>query len=130
MSGYLLDNTALVDFSKGVEPVRSRILRLLTQGERLGVTPVTVTEFHSGTLLGQDPDWDRFMRGLEYWSISFNAAVRAGYFRYVWLRHGVQLSVPDALLAAVAEERDAILLTDDLRGFPMAEVRTERLRTP
>src|SRR5262245_4587397 len=42
---YLLDTTALIDFSKRFEPARSKILELIDTGHQLAVCCVTAAEF-------------------------------------------------------------------------------------
>lgn len=125
----MLDSTGLIDISKGIEPVSSRIRGLIEGGDELGVSPVNVAEFYAGLAPEDYPVWDRFFESLRFWPVSPQAARRAGSFRYEWRRKGVSISGADALVAAVAEERQATILTDDTSGFPMVEVRTESLRS-
>lgn len=67
---YLLDATALIEFAKGIEPTRSRVLDLLETGHTVALCGVTVAEFHSGIAHGQDPRMDRFIDRLPCWEIS------------------------------------------------------------
>lgn len=48
MIRYLVDTTTVIDFSKGVEPVSSRLLALIDAGDDVGVCAVVVAEFSSG----------------------------------------------------------------------------------
>jgi predicted nucleic acid-binding protein len=127
MTRYLLDTTALVDFSKNWEPARTRILRMIQQGDDLGVCPINVAEFYAGLEPGERELWDEFFEALAYWSISREAARRAGVWRYEYARRGQTLTTADTLIAAVAVEQGAIVLTNNVRHYPMPEVQVQSL---
>ena len=56
------------------------------------------------------------------------AAMRAGIYRKTASESGQTLSVSDSLLAALAHENDATLLTNNLKHYPMKDVRVLSLR--
>jgi tRNA(fMet)-specific endonuclease VapC len=122
MSRYLLDTTALIDFSKGREPAFSLIHRFLQNNDELGVSPINVAEFYSGLAASQYPVWDEFFEPLLLWPISLAAAKQAGKFRYDFARRGVTLSTTDTLVAAVALEHRAVIVTSNVKDYPMDEV--------
>ncbi len=122
MSRYLLDTTALIDFSKRKNPAFSLVHRLLQNGEELGVSPVNIAEFYSGLVLSQWEVWDEFFEPLLLWPISLTAAKQAGKFRYDFARRGVALSTADTLIAAVAREQTATIVTSNAKDYPMDEV--------
>ena len=128
MTLNLLDTTALVDFSKGVEPVSRRLLSMLADGEDLGVCAINLTEFYAGVPLAAYPVWETFMNALRYWDISRAAATQAGAYRYTYARRGIAINTQDAIIAAVAVEIGATVLTDNPKHFPMPEVSTRSLR--
>jgi tRNA(fMet)-specific endonuclease VapC len=119
MSRYLLDTDALISFSKGKEPALSFIKKAIAAGDELGVSPVTVAEFYAGLPAETDATWDEFFDAVEYWTVSREAAKQAGAWRYQFARKGRRLSTTDLLTAAVAAERDAILVTSNVKDFPM-----------
>jgi tRNA(fMet)-specific endonuclease VapC len=122
MSRYLLDTTALIDFSKGREPAFSLIRRFIENGEEVGVSPINVAEFYSGLAPSQYPVWDEFFEPLILWPISLGAARKAGRFRYDFAREGVSLSTTDTLVAAVALEHRAVIVTSNVKDYPMDQV--------
>jgi predicted nucleic acid-binding protein len=122
MSRYLLDTTALIDFSKRREPAFSLVHRFLQNGDELGVSPVNVAEFYAGLAPSQHAVWDEFFEPLLLWPISLAAAKQAGRFRYNFARQGVSLSTTDTLVAAVAREQRAIIVTSNARDYPMDDV--------
>jgi predicted nucleic acid-binding protein len=123
MTRFLLDTTALIDFSKRREPTRSRILSMIRAGDELGVCAINVAEFYTGVIPATErPALDQFIRSLAYWEITFGAAVRAGRYRYDFLRAGQTLSTSDVLVAAVARERYATLVTSNQKRYPMTDI--------
>jgi predicted nucleic acid-binding protein len=112
----------LVSFSKGRDPALSLIRDLLGSRDEIGVCGVIVT----GVLAGAPPNerdvWRALFATMQFWVVTFSVAAQAGEFRYGYARQGVTLSTPDALIAAVAVEYGATLITGNVRDFPMPEV--------
>ena len=123
MAGFLLDTTTLVDLSKDIEPVRSRVEEWLEQDEIVAACPITVAEFYTGVPPAERQQRDEFFDRLAYWEMTREVARLAGVYRYDYARRGQQLSTADTLLAALAVVREAILVTSNERHFPMPEVR-------
>jgi predicted nucleic acid-binding protein len=122
MTRYLLDTTALIDFSKGREPARSTILAMIQAGDDLGVCAINVAEFYTGIPPEKRPTWDDFISNLSYWEMSIAAAIEAGQDRYNFARSGLMLSTTDTLVAAVAREQQATLITNNVKNYPMADM--------
>jgi tRNA(fMet)-specific endonuclease VapC len=122
MSRYLLDTTALIDFSKRKEPAFSLVYRLLENGDEVGVSPINVAEFYTGLGSAELDVWDEFFEPLYLWPISLAAAKQAGRFRYDYRRRGMTLSATDTLVAAVALEQRATLVTNNVKDYPMDEI--------
>ena len=102
---------------------------MIRTGDELGVCAISVGEFFSGLAPTERPRWQRFVANLRYWDISPNAATRAGADRYALARRGIIIPITDALIAAVAREVGAIILTDNLAHFPQPDVRAQSIRT-
>jgi predicted nucleic acid-binding protein len=88
----------------------------------LGVSPVNVAEFYAGLAPSQHAVWDEFFEPLLLWPISLAAAKQAGKFRYDFARQGVSLSTTDTLVAAVAREHRATIVTSSVKDYPMDDV--------
>lgn len=99
---YLLDTTALIDFSKGFEPSRTKVLELIDSGQEVAVCAVTVAEFFAGLTPTEHPSWQQFFAALPYLHISLDVAAQAGIWRYQYNRRGLLISTTDALVAATA----------------------------
>jgi predicted nucleic acid-binding protein len=125
---YLLDTSTLIDVSKGIEPVRSRVLALLIAGDEVGLCAVGLAEFAAGLAVHQRRRWPRLLTRLHYWRITREAAARAGYYRYDFARRGRAIATPDALIAATAWHWQATLVTDNIKDFPMTDIRVVSFR--
>jgi predicted nucleic acid-binding protein len=125
---YFLDSDTLIDYSKGHEPVTSRVRTLLEHEHEIGICAIQIGEFFTGLPPEDREAWSIFLSSIHLWEISIDAAIRAGSDRYHFARQGQQLSLTDCLTAAAAREHDAILLTNNLRHFPMTDLRAHSLR--
>src|SRR5215213_306780 len=119
MARYLLDTTALVDYSKRFEPTTSRLRRWMADGEEVGVCPVTISKLFAGLPPTAHETWHDFVDALRFWPISRSASVQAGIWRYEFARRGMQLTTADTLVAAVAREAEAVVVTGNVRDYPM-----------
>jgi predicted nucleic acid-binding protein len=127
MANYLLDTTTLVAFARRGPGVGERLSSLVASRNVVGVCPVTVAEFHAGLRPERRPEWGRFFVDLVLWSVDHEDGVRAGTFRYTWARRGRPLQTTDTLIAAVARRVGATVITENLKDFPMPEVRAVSL---
>jgi predicted nucleic acid-binding protein len=90
--------------------------------------PVTVAELYSGMTEKRRAKWEAWLLALPYWQIGVTAAIRAGIYRKKAAESGRTLSVSDSLLAALAHEYDATLLTSNIKDCPMKDIRVQSLR--
>jgi predicted nucleic acid-binding protein len=128
MSKYLLDTDTLIDFSKGREPLRSRMLVLIGEGHELAICPINEAEFYAGLAPEKRLQSEEFFLALTYWPISQAAARAAGIVRYDFARSGKTLTITDCLVAAVAIEEGAIIMTSNTDDYPQPDVTTLSLR--
>jgi hypothetical protein len=119
---YLLDTTALIDFSKGREPAKTRILDMIDNGDELGLCAINVAEFYAGVRSGERPDLDRFIAALNCWDITFEDGLQAGVYRYRFAREGKATATADVLIAAVARRQGAAVVTANVKDYPMTDV--------
>lgn len=123
MTDHLLDANALIDYFRNKESTLNLLESLEMQGHRLAICAVGLAELYSGFSLRQriaaDPVVDRWF----YYEATPSIAKEAGRYRYEFARIGTTLSATDSLIAAVAIANDATLVTNNLRHFPMPEIR-------
>jgi predicted nucleic acid-binding protein len=125
---YLLDTDALIDFSKGAEPATSLILSWIDGTDEVAVCAITIGEFFAGLTREQASTWESFVMALTYWDITRHASMRAGQDRYALDRVGKHITMTDALLAGVARENSATLVTGNARHYPTGDVTLLSLR--
>lgn len=118
---FLLDTTALIDFSKGREPAKSKVLEMIESSE-VGVCAINVAEFYTGLPLEKRKVWEEFFNSLLYWNIDLETAKLAGCFRSDFAKKGQPLTTTDTLVAATAKQEKATLVTSNIKDYPMKEV--------
>jgi predicted nucleic acid-binding protein len=123
MTKYLVDTSILIDVSKAHSPVRAWMATLIAAGDVIGTCGIIVAEFYAGLPTRHYAIWAQAFGGLEYWEITPVVSVRAGRYRYEHARRGRQIATADALIAAVAADQDAVLVTHNVKDFPMPDIR-------
>lgn len=60
---------------------------------------------------------------LRFLNTTREAATRAGRYQREWQKRGRTIHTPDALVAGTARAHGAIILTDNVKHFPMRDIR-------
>jgi predicted nucleic acid-binding protein len=81
-SRYLLDTTALIDISKGLEPTSSVVRKWLAGRNEVGVCGVVVARFFASLRADERPEWVSFIDSLAFWEATRQVAIQAGIYRY------------------------------------------------
>ena len=119
----LLDSSVIIDSLRERRGRRELLRGWLEEGHELACCAINVAEVYSGMRPHEAVATAELIDGLEYVDISREAARDAGMLRLVWQRGGRTLSLPDALLGAVALRSDLTLATDNIRHFPMLHLK-------
>jgi predicted nucleic acid-binding protein len=122
MARNLLDTDILISFSKRRGAAHTWVDAAQREVDELGVCEVVATELLAGARPVDRLPLIRFLRGLTYWDATLDAAIRAGAYRYSFARRGIAVSTPDALIAAVAVDVGATLVTRNVRHYPMMDL--------
>jgi len=125
---YLLDTDTLIDCILGTGNTRERLQALIDADNEVALCPVTVAELYSGMNDKRRAKWESWLQALPYWQIGFDVAARAGNYRKAAAQSGRTLSISDSLLAALAHDHDSVLLTSNIKDYPMQDVRVLSLR--
>lgn len=125
---YLLDTDTLIDFLTDHGATRSKLTALIAAGDEVALCAITVAELYSGLTESRRAKYEHWLEALPYWDISREAARQAGIYRKTASDAGRTLAVADSLLAALAWEHDATLLTSNIKDYPMQDVRILSLR--
>ena len=108
---YLLDTTLIADHANGYRPAVELLDRLFQEGAELFTCDVVVCEARSGGTREHQEAVARLLEPLEYVATSPQAAARAGASRLRRHRSGGKLGLGDALIAGVATELGATVVT-------------------
>lgn len=114
---YLLDSTAIIDFTTG-QPGGVRIVRdLFAQGSELYTCEVVTCETLSGGTTDGREAVRRLLDALEYVAVDPEAARWAGERRAKRVAGGSRRHLGDALIAGVAWRLGATIVTRNPRDF-------------
>jgi predicted nucleic acid-binding protein len=72
---------------------------------------------------------EEILDSLEYYEVTKEIAKKAGQYKRVYREKGVTLSLPDVVIAAIAISHNLTLVTDNLRHYPMPEIRIRQIET-
>jgi predicted nucleic acid-binding protein len=90
---------------------------------------VTVGEIERGICPGEREAARALLDRLDFLPTTREAATRAGRYQADLGKRGHTLHLADALIAGTARAHGATLITDDVRGFPMRDIRVQRPAT-
>lgn len=129
MTKYLLDTNILIEHLRGKKPAVNFIAELVRHGHRLGVCCINVAELYSGLSHEQAVQAEKLINALDYYEATADSARQAGVYRYEFARQGISLSVTDTLVAAIAKASDAIVVTANVRDYPMKDIPVKQYPT-
>lgn len=115
----LLDTTELIDLLRGNQESKSRILRLINEGFLLGTCSIVIAEVLQGAKDSEKEATEDLLDSLHDFSMTKECGKLAGRWLREYRKKGITLSVPDALIAATASHNQAILVTSNVKHFPM-----------
>jgi tRNA(fMet)-specific endonuclease VapC len=115
----LLDTSIIIDALRKRRERRELLRWLLEQGHELACCAVNVAEVYSGMRSHEAEETAALMESLAYVPISREAARTAGELRLQLQRKGKTLSLPDAIIGAVALHEGLTVATDNVRDFSM-----------
>ncbi len=125
MADYLLDSNVLILHLRE----RPEITALLTQWGKEGILYISVatrTEILAGMRPHEEEHTMELLDSLENLPVDEAIADRAGRLIYQYACQGIQLSFPDALIAATALNHDLTLATTNPKHFAMPDLRLHR----
>lgn len=123
MALYLLDSSVIIDVLNGKRGREALLENLVAQGHVLACCAINFTEVYAGMRPSEEQRTERFLRSLLFYEITPEMAKLAGLLKRDWARKGVTLALSDVTIAAVALEAGLTLLTDNLKHYPMRELR-------
>ena len=122
MATYLLDTSVIIDALNGKQN-RDQILKeLLREGHLLACCSINVTEVYAGLRSHEETRTRELLESLQYFPISWLVARLAGLLKRDYARKGITLASTDVTIAAIAIHHQLILITDNLKHYPMKEL--------
>lgn len=122
VADYLLDSNVVVDHLRGDHPVTAFVKSL--DADQKYYSTVTEIEVYAGARDAEIPQTDLLFSTLTRLVVDepvVRAAVR--YLKKYGKSHGVDL--PDAVIAATAYFHGLVLVTKNVKHFPMADIRLQ-----
>jgi predicted nucleic acid-binding protein len=124
---FLLDTSVLIDVLRERNERRALLAQLVRDGHTLATTALNVAEVHAGLRPQEEAKTAVFLRDLECIDVTKSSAQLSGSLKREWARKGRTVALVDAVVAAIAIDRNCTLLTDNVKDFPMPELRRMRL---
>jgi predicted nucleic acid-binding protein len=119
---YLLDLNVIIDTLNGRND-RPRLLAEFSHRDiLLACCSINVTEVYMGMRPGEETKTKRFLRSLEFYDVTWEAAQLAGDLFREWRQKGQTLALSDVTIAAVALTQKLVLVTGNSKHFPMPEL--------
>jgi len=119
----VLDSTFLIDHLRGERAAIARLGDIFETGDEPFVNEVVVAEVRTGLFPFEEPTLRRLLEPIEFVQPGLDWALLAGTWRRAARARGGALSLPDALIAAMADAVGAAVLTRNVRDFALTPVR-------
>jgi predicted nucleic acid-binding protein len=123
MTTYLLDTSVIIDVLNGKRDREALLKGLLSQGDMLACCAVNVSEIYAGMRPKEEVKTEALLQSLDYYEINWEVAKRAGLLKRDYSKKGQTLSLPDTTIAAVALEYNLTLITDNVKHYPMPQLK-------
>lgn len=121
MAEILLDSDVIIAWLRGYDPFAELMPSLLSEGDVLTWTPVSVAEIFAGVRKGEEDQLESLFLVLASLPLSAEVGRKAGqYLNAYSTSHGVELG--DALIAATAYLNKIPLWTLNKRHYPMRDI--------
>jgi toxin FitB len=124
---YLLDTSVVIDALNDRRGRAGLLEELLLQDHSLGCCSVNVTEVFAGMRPTEQARTEELLNSLDYYEVTWAVAKHAGLLKRDWARKGITLSVSDVTIAAVALANSLVLITDNVKHYPMRDLQLYRL---
>lgn len=115
----LVDTCVLVDLLRGVDRARASLRDVVDNGERLVGSVLTRTEIIAGVRDSEEQDVAALLATIAWLPVEAAVADRAGRYAQQYARSHQGIDLVDYVVAATADVAGAVLLTRNVKHFPM-----------
>jgi predicted nucleic acid-binding protein len=122
MKTALFDTNILIDYLKGKPEATSLLEQCLEEGQVLTCSLITKVELLSGARPGEEQILQNFLEAFERIGLSDQIAEEAGRYMSMY-RKSLGINTADAIIAASALVRGAVLYTLNEKHFPMDDIK-------
>ena len=123
MPPFLLDTNIIVDLLRRRPDTGLLVENLLDQGQPLAACSITITEVYAGMRPHEEKVTREFMKSLVFLPVTSEIAENAGHLKAHYARRGKSLSVQDVTIAAVSIAYGCMLVTENIKDFPMPDLK-------
>ena len=118
---FLLDTDILIWAIRGRKDVVEALQGLKELGAT-SVSAVSVGEIYQNVFPSELTETEDFLLGHEIYLVDYKVAKQAGLYRREYIKMVAKLSLDDCFIAATAKLNDLMLLTMNIRHFPMKDI--------
>jgi len=119
---HVLDSDSVIDYLKGLQSTTAFVQSLPTQGHIACSCVIVIAEVYAGLAPHERATAQQFLSSLQFLPTNNAAAQQAGIWQYDFARRGATLSTTDTLIAAVALQHGAAVVTGNVKDYPMSDV--------
>jgi predicted nucleic acid-binding protein len=120
---FLLDTCIIIDVINNRRSRDKVLEHLLNEGHVLACCAVNFTEIYAGLRAKEASATQTFLASLQFLPITPEAAQLAGLLCRDFSRKGITLALGDVMIAGAAIHHGATLITDNVKDFPMKELK-------
>lgn len=125
----LLDTNVLIGLLRGSQP-HWQYLEKLLETTVVSISAVTRAEIYAGCHPSEEAETDQLLKLFKSLPVDGSIADWAGKFVYQFARRGVTLHLEDAIIGATAVREHLILVTRNVKHFPMLSLDRDLIRFP
>lgn len=122
MMQILIDSTVLIDTLRCRLGRRELLSQLVRDGHILTTSAINVAEVFAGMRLEEEEQTEAMLHLLHCYEITGATGRLAGKLKNRGARRGKTLTLTDTTVATVAIENGCVLMTDNLKDFPMEDL--------
>lgn len=115
----LIDSSVLIDALRLRHGRRELLSQLVRDGHSLATSAINIAEIFAGMRPEEERNTEALLTLFQCHEITGSAGRLAGKLKNTWGRKGKSLTLTDMTIAAVAIEQGCVLMTDNLKDFPM-----------